>query len=159
MYQHSYPNTAYILSLIGALLIILGGIIVGIVGAAFTFFMGGIGGIAGLFGVIWGIVILISAFNLKNNPSQHVTWGIIILIFSLVSWFGSIGGFGLGFLLSLIGGIMALVWTPPASEAQAYAPPPTAPAAPSGQVRYCTNCGRSIPVDVKFCPYCGTEVK
>ncbi|MCW4011171.1 MAG: DUF6114 domain-containing protein [Candidatus Bathyarchaeota archaeon] len=152
--SESYPNTAYILSLIGGIFIILAGIFLSVVGAVFTLFLGGAGAIAGLLGIVWGVIILVAAFNLRSNPSQHVTWGVIILVFSLISWWGAAGGFFIGFLLALIGGIFAIIWSPPRQKApQAYA------AAPTPQTtRYCTNCGRSIPFDVNYCPYCGKEL-
>ena len=152
-----YPNAAYILSIIGAVFIILSGIFLGLVGAVLTFFLAGVGATGGLLGVVWGIIILVAAFNLRSNPSQHVTWGVIILVFSLISWWGAAGGFFVGFLLSLIGGIMAITWVPPRQSApSAYAPAPT----PIQQaVKYCTNCGSPMALDVKYCSHCGKEVE
>jgi ribosomal protein L40E len=164
MYQsESYPNAAYILSIIGAIFIILAGIFLGLVGAVLTFFLAGVGAIGGLLGIVWGIIILVGAINLRSNPSQHVTWGVIILVFSLISWWGAAGGFFIGFLLAFIGGIMAIVWVPPRHSAQpayAPAPPPTAPSAPatSQNVKYCSNCGAQVALDAKYCPHCGKEV-
>ncbi len=149
-----YPNVAYILSLVGGIIILLVGLLVAAVGAAFTFMIGGFGGLFGLLGIIWAVIIIYSAMQLKSNPSQHVTWGVIIIVFSFISWIGAFGGFFLGFILALVGGILALIWSPPRPVTAPYAPQtPTAPA-----TRYCPNCGRSIPLDVKFCPYCGKEV-
>ena len=28
---------------------------------------------------------------------------------------------------------------------------------PKNQIRYCTNCGKEIPLDSRVCPYCGKE--
>ncbi|MGC8619224.1 MAG: zinc ribbon domain-containing protein [Thermoplasmata archaeon] len=108
-----YPGTAYILSLIGGIFVLLGGIIVMVVGAIFTVYLLGIGGLYGVLGIIWGIIILIGASRLKSRPMEHNTWGIIILVFSILSWFGGMGGLFIGFLLGLIGGILALTWHPP----------------------------------------------
>ena len=50
---------------------------------------------------------------LNNKPDQHSTWGILIIVFSVLSIFGSaMGGFGIGLILGLIGGILALTWKP-----------------------------------------------
>ena len=166
MSQQDYPSAAYILSLIGGIFIVLVGIFVAVVGAAFTFFIGGLGGLFGLIGVVFGAIIIYGATQLKSNPSQHATWGAIILVFSLISWVGALGGFFIGFLLAFIGGILAIVWSPsraqaayaPSAYAPAYGPASPPQAAPTAAGRYCPNCGRPLSADVKFCPNCGKEV-
>jgi len=84
-----------------------------------------------------------------NKPEQHVTWSIIVIVFSILSWFGAAGGFIIGFILGLIGGILGLVWKPKAPYPSA---PPSAATLP---IRVCPNCGRQIAMDAKFCPHCG----
>ncbi len=106
------PTTAFTLSLTGGIFVLLAGLLVAAVGPAFTFFIGGIGGFVGVLGIMWGIITIVSAYNLRSNPQQHMIWGIIILVFSIVSWTGALGGFFIGFMLALIGGILALVWSP-----------------------------------------------
>lgn len=74
-------------------------------------------GIMGIVGVVFGIIIIVSALMLNSRPSEHMTWGILILVFSVVSVFGSMmGGFGVGVILGLIGGVLALTWKPPTAE-------------------------------------------
>jgi hypothetical protein len=155
-----YPNTAYVLSLIGGIFVILAGLVVAVAGAAITFMIGGLGGLFGLFGIVWGAIIIYSATQLRANPSQHVTWGIMILVFSFVSWIGAFGGFFFGFILALIGGILALVWSPPrqAPAAPMYAPQPPPMPQQQAAALYCPNCGAPLPVGVKFCPNCGKQV-
>ncbi len=157
--SESYPNNAYILSLIGGIFILLAGLLIGLVGAAVTFMFAFIGGALGLFGIIWGIIIIVGAINLRAHPDQHVTWGVVILVFSLISWVGAFGGFFIGFLLSLVGGILGIVWSPPRTQAPtpAYVPPPSAQA-PSAAARFCPNCGASVNADTKFCPHCGKQL-
>ncbi|MEM0118134.1 MAG: DUF6114 domain-containing protein [Conexivisphaerales archaeon] len=106
--QDKYPNEAYILSLIGGIFVLIGAIVVTLAGAALTFFLLGIGAIIGVFGLIWGIVLIYFAGKLKSDPAGHTTYGALIVVFSLLSWFGSYGGLVIGFLLCLIGGIMAI---------------------------------------------------
>ena len=141
------PTAAFLLSLIGGIFVLLGGLIVAAIGATLTFFLGGIGGIIGLVGALWGILIIVFAVMLNSNPNNHTTYGVLILVFSLLSWFGSIGGLFLGFILGLIGGILAIVWSPPAQT------PPQAPI-----TRICPSCGRVISEDTKFCPACGKQL-
>jgi len=83
--------------------------------------MGGLGygfGFLGVLGLIFGLIVIISALMLNSKPEQHSTWGILIIIFSVLSIFGSaMGGFGVGLILGLIGGILGVTWKPPQSKA------------------------------------------
>jgi hypothetical protein len=75
--------------------------------------MGGYGfsGVLGIVGVLFGIVVIVSALMLYNHPTDHSKWGILILIFSVLSIFGSaMAGFGVGLILGVLGGIFALTW-------------------------------------------------
>lgn len=45
---------------------------------------------------------------MNSNPREHVTWGIIIIIFSVLSLVIG-GGFVIGMIFGLIGGVLALV--------------------------------------------------
>ncbi|MCP8322816.1 MAG: DUF6114 domain-containing protein [Candidatus Methylarchaceae archaeon HK02M2] len=66
-------------------------------------------GIFSIIGLISGILILLSSVLLYSKPKDHIAWGIVIIIFSALSLFG-MGGFVLGALLGLAGGILAIVW-------------------------------------------------
>ncbi len=77
----------------------------------------GFGGIFGLAGILFGIVVMVSALMLYNKPIEHSKWGLLILIFSVLSIFGSaMAGFGVGLILGVLGGIFALTWKPPHTE-------------------------------------------
>jgi hypothetical protein len=158
MSRESYPYTAFTLSLIAGIFVLLGGLIVAVIGAVFTFFAFGIGAIIGIFGIVWGIIIIVGANNLRAHPEQHVTWGVIIMVFSLVSWFGGLGGLLIGFLLGLIGGVIAISWQPSQTTiAPTYVSPPSPTSStPTVQAnRYCPNCGAPLPPNSAFCPNCG----
>lgn len=73
-----------------------------------------------MLGLISGIIVLGSGIMLRINPGQSVVFGLLILVFSVLSFFGS-GGFVAGAVLGIIGGIMTLRWRRPA--ALAGAPP------------------------------------
>jgi Family of unknown function (DUF6114) len=74
-------------------------------------FVAGITGFVGGIGLVSGIVVLVSAIMLRNNPGQRTLWGALIVVFSVLSFFG-LGGFIIGAILGLIGGIMVLTWKP-----------------------------------------------
>lgn len=62
-------------------------------------------------GIVSGIVILIGAIMIYNQPTKTSTWGALILAFSIVSLFG-MGGLFFGAILGTVGGILALTWRP-----------------------------------------------
>lgn len=111
-YYRQKPTAAFVLSLIGGLIIFFIGIFLSFVGAIATIFLGGIGGIIGVFGLLWGVLVIIGAIMMYSRPEEHVIWGIVVLIFSTLSWIGAAGGLIIGFLLGFIGGILAIVWKP-----------------------------------------------
>jgi len=72
----------------------------------------GIVGTMGLFGLVSGVIVLVSAVILLTGPSQRRTWGVLILVFSVLSFLG-LGGFIVGAILGIVGGILTLRWKPP----------------------------------------------
>jgi hypothetical protein len=77
-------------------------------------FVSGITAFVGAVGLVSGIVVIISAAMLRSNPHQRTLWGALVIVFSCLSFFG-FGGFIIGAILGIIGGIMALTWKPPAT--------------------------------------------
>lgn len=76
--------------------------------------------IMGVLGIVWGILTLVGAILMNSEDKGRVRTGaILVLIFSILSWFGAAGGIFIGFLLGLIGSILGLTWNPPR-----YEPPP-----------------------------------
>ncbi|MBI1743442.1 hypothetical protein HYR54_10320 [Candidatus Acetothermia bacterium] len=63
------------------------------------------------FGAIAGIVVLLSAVMLYAKPTQSQSWGIVILIASILNFFIGMGGL-LAASLGVIGGILAMSWKP-----------------------------------------------
>ncbi len=141
------PITPFILSLLGGLFIIVGGIF-GLVFFNFTYYYGSNLPYVAV-AVTTGIVVLAGAFMLYVRPDQHVIWGVIIVVFSVVSIFswlaGLFGGFFVGMILGIIGGCVAIAWTPGATFGGAPKP-----------VRVCTGCGRYVVLGYPYCPFCGT---
>ncbi|MGC8585352.1 MAG: DUF6114 domain-containing protein [Thermoplasmata archaeon] len=105
-------NAAHILSLIGGLFVLAGGITVLLFSGfimLFSIIFGGFGFLMGFIGILWGVLIIIIAVEIKNNPGNHVIYGILLIILSVLSFFGAMAGFFIGFLLTLIGGILAMI--------------------------------------------------
>jgi len=138
------PTAAFVLSIIGGIVVILVSFFVMILGAVLTFFAERIGGLFGFFGVIYGTFMIIGAIMLWYSPRNHIGWSLVILIASILSWLGSFGGLFIGFILGLMGGILGIIWQPTRTKTQI--------------IRICPHCGRIIKFSSKFCQYCGREL-
>ena len=134
MSSQETPITAFILSLIGGVLIFMGGVVSslwfmsggynswGMMGGGGM--MGGYQGMMGnwgvpfgfmgglsLIGLVAGILVIVGALMLNARPAEHTAWGVVILVFSIVSFLG-MGGFFIGALLGIAGGALTLSWRP-----------------------------------------------
>ena len=127
-----YPKTASILALMGGMFMILGGVLfIGV--AAFVIphmnlanvtvpsgmnradlpgLISGVLGVMGSFGLVCGAIVLVSATMLLAKVGQRRTWGILVLVFSVLSFVG-LGGFIIGAVLGILGGVLTLRWKPP----------------------------------------------
>ena len=125
-----YPNIPSILALVGGALIVLVDIFLlalsivilphlnytnfrmprGYTGSPGAIASGFVGAIA-VFGLICGIIVTMSAVLMRLKPNQRQTWGVLVLVFSVLGFFG-FGGFIVGSVLGIVGGIMTLRWKP-----------------------------------------------
>jgi len=123
------PNVAFILSLVGGLLIFVGSAVSIVwfsVGSApfggYWGMMSGWHGMTGSYGfaydyllvlsvlgLVCGVMVVVGGFMLSLRPLEHVTWGVLILVFSAVS-FASMGGWFVGAILGVAGGALAVAW-------------------------------------------------
>ena len=128
MSSQETPITAFILSLIGGVLIFMGGVVSSLwfMSGGYNSWgmMGGSGGMMGgwgapfgfmgglsLIGLVAGILVIVGALMLNARPAEHTAWGVVILVFSIVSFLG-MGGFFIGALLGIAGGALTLSWRP-----------------------------------------------
>ena len=122
-----YPRTAGVLALVGGVIILLSGVLFTAVSAfvlpnisyasvhvpqglspsVIPGLVSGFIGIMGAFGLVSGAIVLISSMMLLTNTGEGRTWGVLILVFSLLSFFG-LGGFVVGAVLGVVGGSLAL---------------------------------------------------
>jgi len=146
MSSYETPSIAFILSLIGGILMLIGGVIsslwfmsgginTGYYGMMGNGMMGGFGGMMegyesfmhgfgmplgymsglSIIGLVAGIVVTIGAIMLNTRSADRATWGVIILVFSIISLLG-MGGFYIGALLGIAGGALALSFRPARRE-------------------------------------------
>lgn len=125
MSSSSLHTTAIVLSLIGGIIIIVGSAIAAFLstfGSPYGMYYGmgpgmmdshwfgyGSGWMLGLIltSMVCGILVVFGAIMLNARPAEHVTWGIIVLIFSVASFIG-MGGYFVGTILGIAGGVVAL---------------------------------------------------
>ncbi len=134
----SSSSVAFVLSLVGGVLILIGGLVSsvwsvmggsnfwgmtdgngGMMGGTggmmggWNWMMGGYGfpfGFLGAFSfvaLVAGVLVIVGAVMLNARPAEHLTWGVIVLVFSVISFVG-MGGFVIGALLGIVGGALAL---------------------------------------------------
>ena len=75
-----------------------------------------LGSLSGILGLVWGTLILTFSYRLKIHPENHMIYGILISILSIASIYGGYWGFGVGLILGLMGGILAILWSPEEPE-------------------------------------------
>ena len=132
----AYPRTASIIALVGGIIILLAGVLFvavavfvlpninytyyhvntpqGLNPASIPALVSGILGVMGAFDLVSGIIVLVSAVMLLSNLGERKTWGVLILVFSILSFIG-FGGFFAGAILGMVGGILTLRWKPSTS--------------------------------------------
>ncbi|MCI4351712.1 MAG: DUF6114 domain-containing protein [Thermoplasmata archaeon] len=157
------PTAAFVLSLIGGIFILLGGLFIVAVGAIVSSVgFGGVGGAVSLYGgvgALLGILVVVGAVMLWIRPQQHIIWGILIIVFAVISlYFAFFGGFGIGFLLSLIGGILALVYKPMPMMIGGGMMPGAMPGPGAPGVMTCPACGGAVNMQTRTCTMCGRAV-
>ncbi len=144
------PTIGFIVSLLGGVLVLLGGLVWSAVGTVLAIFLG-IGFLLYAF-LIFGILIIVGALMMNSNPRSTHTWGIIIIllgVFSLVGITTTLGG-----ILAIVGGALALSWNPTYESNVQYIPPPP------GAARFCPTCGSQLTYIQQYQRwYCNTEQK
>ena len=120
------PAAPFILSLVAGLLMVSGvGMMSFSYGSGYYGMMGdyygmmsGINGGSGgwfywvaIIGLVAGLVVLAGAVMLYLRPRSAPTWGLVILLFSVFGLFG-MGGFFIGTILGIIGGVLAMTAKP-----------------------------------------------
>jgi hypothetical protein len=116
MSRSEKPTKAFMLSLIAGILILSNTVLLGV---AARWFPGMIPTLPGstandtmvlyrlsAIGLIFGVLVLLSAIMLHIKPIHKKAWGIMILVFSIPSVVTG-GGFIIGFILGIIGGALA----------------------------------------------------
>jgi len=131
------PVAPFILGLIAGIFIFLGAIVMSMFAFGTASMMGSMGGaMSGMMsnmyagmsmgmmmgfapaltvvGIASGVMVILGSVMVYTHPSESQLWGAIILAFSVVSIIGGMGGFLVGLILGVVGGVLALTWRAPA---------------------------------------------
>ena len=60
-------------------------------------------------GLILGFLVLFASLMLRSKPANRKAWGTLIIVFSVPSVIMG-GGFIVGFILGIVGGVKAIKW-------------------------------------------------
>jgi hypothetical protein len=161
-----------VLFLLEAAVLFVAGGVASSVGAAAA---GALVGAFGLLVLLFSLILLGLAVAIYRSEEHLVGLGLAAIVFFAIGFVLG-GGFYLGSILGIIGGVLALRWdgddptpalgvswepTGPAPSNAGFgapgAPPPAPPvrAVPSGR---CANCASTLPVGATTCPVCETPV-
>jgi hypothetical protein len=66
----------------------------------------------GLLAMLCAVTVILAAVMLYVNPIQHLLWGALVIVFSVISVASWMGSVGLGLVTGLVGGILAILWKP-----------------------------------------------
>lgn len=141
------PMAPFGVALAGGVLIVVGAFVIGLFSGPLNLF------IFAVLGVIFGTFVLIGSVAMVARPDQHAPWGVVVVVFSAVSIIG-FGGFVVGMILGIIGGVLGITWQPGGGSQVQAAGPYGVQVTPW---RLCMGCGRWIPWTFNICPLCGTH--
>jgi hypothetical protein len=75
-----------------------------------------------ILGIVAGAIVVVGAVMLRARPMDHLTWGALIIVFSIVG-VADMGGYGVGAVLGIAGGALAISYRP----SSRVPPPPLQP--------------------------------
>jgi hypothetical protein len=169
--SHHIPTAGGILTIIGGVFITLAGLALAVVGAI----LGALFGFGGTWffyiGLVVGILIVVVGVLTLVKPEMKTAWGALIIVLAIVSLPTTFGGFVIGFILALIGGILVLTFKPPMmvpvavpmgypGQPMGYPGQPMPPPPPMGapMPSVCPACGGAINPATRSCMACGRTV-
>ena len=78
--------------------------------------------VVSILGLISGVAILTGAIMLRSRPQDSIIWGVLVLVFAIVS-IADMGGYFVGAILGIVGGALALGHHAPAAQQAPQKPP------------------------------------
>lgn len=117
------------------------------------------------FGIFTGAMIVVGgALMNSDSAGRRKSGGILTVSMMVLGALPTLGGFGLGFILTLVGAVLGLTYKETSPDLvvgyqQVARPNPQSPAATgSGGMRFCVKCGMALPEGAVYCGSCGAPV-
>lgn len=101
---------------LGAMLLIVAGVIVGYVPIRFTQELILISGAFSAIGLAFAVLIFLTGVAALLRPGRSTILGIIGVVFSILSVVGTLGGLLVGLFIGIVGGNLLIAWKPPDSQ-------------------------------------------
>jgi len=60
---------------------------------------------------VCGVIVVFGSLVLRIHPGEHRLWGAVIIVFSAISFIG-MGGYFVGAIFGVLGGVLALTYKP-----------------------------------------------
>lgn len=145
----SRPTAGLILSVLGGVFVIFGGLALLLVQGTFGYYLSRIAAEAICAPI--RVIMILGAIDAYSRPQRKVAWGTTTIILSLVSWAFALGGMIFGSILGLAGGILIV-----AHKTSMLPAPPQVIIRERDVVKIaCRNCGAIVDFEMMTCPYCG----
>jgi hypothetical protein len=96
----------------GGISLILAGLVVGYIPIQFAGSLFLLGNAFTMLGVIFAVLILMCGVTAIRTPEYADLVGTAGVLFSVLSIFGALGGFGIGLVLGVVGGNLTASWEP-----------------------------------------------
>jgi hypothetical protein len=98
--------------ILGPALVVLAGLVVAAVPFRFQGLLSMVGGGDTTVGLMFGTILVLIGIAGHLQPTFSRELGVLAIVFSIFSLFGTLGGMVLGLVLGLLGGNMLLAWRP-----------------------------------------------
>jgi hypothetical protein len=97
----------------GALLLMIGGLIIGWVPIQFATELAIIGGSFTVIGLVFAVMVFLAGAFVMARPEMSTIFGIIGIALSILSLIGALGGMFVGMLVGIAGGNLCIAWRHP----------------------------------------------
>jgi hypothetical protein len=100
----------------GGLCLVGAGLVIGYIPVQFAGALFLLGNAFTMLGVIFAVLVVSCGVMAIKSPEYAELVGTAGVVFSILSIFGALGGFGIGLVLGVVGGNLVASWTPPETD-------------------------------------------